>query len=76
MSVEFNEPESTFTARPSNKRPSFFIGIIRKTGLVQTDTGAQYVLLAIAIALIGLSGVLFVRGNTEPPAPTAADTAL
>lgn len=76
MSVEFNEPESTTSVRPSNKKPSFFIGIIRKTGLVKTDAGAEMVLLLMAIVLIGLSAVLFVQGNTEPPAPTPADYAI
>ena len=76
MSVEFNEPESSVSVRSSNKKPSFFIGIVRKTGLVETDAGAEIVLLIIATVLIALSAVLFVRGNTAPPAPTPADYAL
>lgn len=77
MSVEFNEPAITPSARASSmKKPSFLINTIIKTGIVKTEQGAQVVLMLIAAVLLILSYVMFTTANQPLPSPTPEQVAI
>ena len=75
MSVEFDEPPAMVSVR-NQKQSSSFSRLVIKTGIVKTETGAQIVLLVLAVALLLGSAFFFIRLNTEAPAPTPAQVVL
>lgn len=65
--LQFNE-EQEFTRLDTAPQPPFLIRLALKTGVVQTEKGAQYLLLAIAAALLLISlFILFSGGGSAPP---------
>lgn len=76
MSVEFNEPAALTRVRPGGGKVTGITGLIIKTGIVKTTTGAQVVLLLVAVACFVVAGILFSRTSSVPPAPTPAEVLL
>lgn len=76
MSVEFEEPPVVVGNAMASKKKFSFSALLIKTGLVKTEATAQLILLVVAVLLIITSGFLFFRSNSEPPAPTPAQTVL
>lgn len=65
--LQFNE-EQEFTRLDTAPQFPFIIRLALKTGVVQTERGAQYLLLAVAGALLLISLlILFSGGGGAPP---------
>jgi hypothetical protein len=75
MTVEFDEAAPTGPSRPP-ERPSFFTGLVLKTGLVKTAKGAQVVILILALLLLAATVFQFKQANIQAPFPTPEQVAL
>ncbi len=74
MAVQFNEPAAYVRNRAD--RPSAFSRFFLKLGIVRSVTGAQILMLFVALILIICAGYLFRVANEKPPAPTPAQVVL
>lgn len=64
--LQFNE-EQEFTRLSMAPQPPFLIRLALKTGVVQTERGARYLLLAIAGALLLISLFILFSGDGSAP---------
>ena len=69
--LQFSE-EQEFTRPAEVPQQSVFIRLALKTGLIQTERSAEYLLLGIAV--VGIVFTLFMLfsggGSTKPPVPS------
>lgn len=74
--LQFNEGQDIYSSR-ALPQPSFLTGLVLKTGLAQTEQGAQRILLGIAIiCAVAALYVAFSGGGTErPPSPLELEQA-
>lgn len=70
MAVIFNEPQTLRSSRPQKKTVSFFTQMVISTGIVKTETGANWVLFVLAVICIVASVFMYNDGVRKPPAPT------
>ena len=75
MTVEFDEVAPTGPSRPP-ERPSFFAGLVMKTGIVKTPKGAQVVILILALVLLAATVFQYRQANIQAPFPTPEQVAL
>jgi hypothetical protein len=74
--IEFEEKTKIDTSlhsrnlQETNHTP-FFFRLVLKTGIVKTETGAKYLLIIIAILLIGISFFNVFRIYRDPTAGTS-----
>ncbi len=64
--VQFNE-EQEFSQRRTAPRQSFLMRLAFKTGLVQTEKGALYLLLAVAGTLLLIALFIVFSGDGSVP---------
>jgi hypothetical protein len=71
MAVEFDEQVALPSRPVSRTRPSLLTGLILKSGLVKTETGAAFVLGGILVVLVLMTLFLHTRNSVkvEPPTP-------
>lgn len=76
MAVEFNEGPMLPVRPQGGKRRSFVSGLIIKSGIVKTERGAQVVIFALLIIVLGATLFLFRANQTATPEPPTADEVL
>lgn len=74
MSVEFNEP-AVYT-RVRTDSTSALSRFFLKLGIVKSPTGAQILMLFVALILVVCAAYLFRIASEKPPAPTPAQVVL
>ena len=62
MSVEFTE-ENDFKVNIKSLNKKGLIGLLINKGIVKTEKGAQYILLAVIIICFGISGLILFNQN-------------
>lgn len=76
MAVVFNEGP-TLPVRPQGgKRRGFIIGLIMKTGVAKTESGAQVVVLVLLLVVLGATFLMFRANQAATPEPPTAEEVL
>lgn len=75
MAIQFDE-ERTYARRVGGKKSSGLTKMVMSMGLAKSESGAQGVLLVVAVIALGIAGYLVMSGaasGTLPaPVPNAA----
>lgn len=68
--IQYND-EPQFAQAQASRRQSLLVRMVLATGLASTESGAQYVLLAIAVIAAALAvAIYFLYGQSPAPAVT------